>query len=423
MAGPSEAFDQEEISIIQTRQLRKSIHYIYQRSPFYRDLMDREGLLPTDIKTLSDLRYLPTTCKADMMREGDRFLCVRPEEVAEIMTSLENHHNTLYLKATEDDLARIAYNEQLSFKVAGITSKDCVAVALTMDDCTMAGMAYYFGLRRLGATVVRVGDVPIERVIQLLEEANCTVLIAISERFRQITQYAESLRYSLRKLRVRKLICMDTTFRTATWQLNSFGQLLEKIWDAQLLGTFNHLETSTFLSDCEVHKGPHVHPELMFVEVVDQHGRGVEKGEIGECCLTPFGISGMPVIRYRTGCYSALIEDVCDCGRVTPRLGPVYEANENAVSIRGKMIFLEMITSHLVDKGLDRYVIKIEEDHSRQVSISILVSDMSEDFRDNLQNHFWQHLHIPVAFDNVSVEELSRHLKSEQSIILDERKM
>ena len=69
--------------------------------------------------------------------------------------------------------------------------------------------------------------------------------------------------------------------------------------------------------------GGHAKPELMICEIVDSDGIAVSSGDIGELVVTPLGVSGMPLLRFKTGDVSFLISDPCSCGRKTSRLGPI----------------------------------------------------------------------------------------------------
>ncbi len=336
-------FSAEEIAILQTRQLRKTIHYIYTRSPFYRDLMEREGVSPADIKTLEDLRHLPTTSKEDMSRAGDRFLCIRPEEVADIMTTSGTNGAPIFFKLSEDDLARLAYNEQLSFCLTGITNKDVVALAVTLDRCFMAGMAYYMGLRRLGAAVLRVGPISPAFLLKFLDKTGVTAIVSVPSFLKRVAMYAEETGVSLRRGTVRKLICIGEPVRQADFSLNALGQTISRAWDAQVFSTYAGTEMSTTFGECEQGCGGHLHPELMHVEIVDEQGRPVPAGQTGEVCVTPFGITGMPLLRYRTGDYSFVRTEPCACGRSTLRLGPILGRRGQMLKVKGTTVFPAII--------------------------------------------------------------------------------
>ncbi len=52
---------------------------------------------------------------------------------------------------TEKDLHRLAYNEKKSFECAGVYLGNVVQLMTTIDKRFMAGLAYFLGIRELGA--------------------------------------------------------------------------------------------------------------------------------------------------------------------------------------------------------------------------------------------------------------------------------
>src|SRR5690554_8237526 len=52
---------------------------------------------------------------------------------------------------------RLAFNEAQSFSCAGIQKNDIVQLMTTMDRRFMAGLAYFLGIRKLGAAIIRTG--------------------------------------------------------------------------------------------------------------------------------------------------------------------------------------------------------------------------------------------------------------------------
>jgi len=59
---------------------------------------------------------------------------------------------------TNSDLDRLAYNEQISLACAGGTKNDIYQLMTTLDRRFMAGLAYFMGIKQMGAGVVRVGN-------------------------------------------------------------------------------------------------------------------------------------------------------------------------------------------------------------------------------------------------------------------------
>lgn len=66
----------------------------------------------------------------------------------------------------------------------------------------------------------------------------------------------------------------------------------------------------------------HVMTENVVVEILDEGGRQVEPGEVGEVVVTDLTNYAMPLVRYRLG-DRATLGSGCDCGRGFPTIGKV----------------------------------------------------------------------------------------------------
>src|SRR5208282_3983061 len=110
----------------------------------------RAGLSPRDEILLREIARIPAIDKAFLSNNTEKFLCVPREKIVDILTTSGSTGQPLVWQLTEADLERLARNEQLSFGCAGFTAADTVLLAVAMDRCFIAGMAYCLGLRKLG---------------------------------------------------------------------------------------------------------------------------------------------------------------------------------------------------------------------------------------------------------------------------------
>ena len=61
-----ETASREEILRIQNEKIVKQVKHVYENVPYYRDLMDKKGVKPEDIKSVDDIKKLPFLSKADL---------------------------------------------------------------------------------------------------------------------------------------------------------------------------------------------------------------------------------------------------------------------------------------------------------------------------------------------------------------------
>ena len=100
---------------------------------------------------------ITVTTKDDLQMRSDEFLCVERQKIIDYVTTSGTLGEPVTFAMTDNDLNRLAYNEQISFACAGVTQKDTFQLMVTMDKRFMAGLAYYLGLRKLGAGLIRGG--------------------------------------------------------------------------------------------------------------------------------------------------------------------------------------------------------------------------------------------------------------------------
>ena len=105
-------------------------------------------------------------------------------------------------------------------------------------------------------------------------------------------------------------------------------------------------------------------------------GEWVEEGKDGELVWTWLAADGTAMIRYRSRDLSRLWwDDHCACGRTHPKIGAIKGRSDDAVSIRGLIVFPSQVEAALVkfseaganfriivDKlnGLDTFDLKVE---------------------------------------------------------------
>src|SRR5262249_48279703 len=121
----------------------QTFRYAAEYSPFYRERFRGMNDVPT-------LESLPTMDKQILSERNLDFLCLPRERIIEIVTTSGTTGKPLLWMLTESDVRRLALNERLSFECAGLTAGDTVLVAVALDRCFMAGLAYWLGLRELG---------------------------------------------------------------------------------------------------------------------------------------------------------------------------------------------------------------------------------------------------------------------------------
>src|SRR5690606_32405741 len=69
------------------------------------------------------------------------------------------------------------------------------------------------------------------------------------------------------------------------------------------------------------------------------HDNPAQDGEYGEVTVTTLGVTGMPLLRYRTGDICALYSEPCSCGRHSRRLSPVLGRKQQMIKYKGTTLY------------------------------------------------------------------------------------
>ncbi len=97
-------------------------------------------------------------------------------------------------------------------------------------------------------------------------------------------------------------------------------QFLENVFRAPVFHTYGSTELGTIGVECQCHTGFHLNPYAAWVEILNEHDRPVQKGEVGRLILTGLANKTMPLIRYDIGDMGSWAVQPCACGNQNPRL-------------------------------------------------------------------------------------------------------
>jgi phenylacetate-CoA ligase len=339
----------EEIEAVQNRLMTEHISYAASKSPHYSELFRSLKISPRDIRTPADLKALPFTEKKDLA-DHSRFQAVSQAEIVDICFTSGSTGEPVPFVQTASDLSRLAYNEAVAFAMAGLDSNDILIICTALGSAFMAGLAYFLGGIGLKATVIRGGSQSGAQNWRLIKATKATAIVGVPGMMRRIGTHAESTGESPARSTVQRLIAIGNPVRDRSLNPLPLTSALESMWNASLYSTYASTEMASAFCECEARAGGHVRPELIVVEIVNEGGEWVSVGEAGEVVATPLGITGMPLIRFKTGDIAFLIDAPCPCGRKTPRLGPVLGRKNQMLKYKGTTIFPNGILAALTGK-------------------------------------------------------------------------
>jgi phenylacetate-CoA ligase len=328
-----EKITRSDLEDFQLFQLRNTLHYVYNKSLFYRELFSKKGIEPGEVQSLADLAKLPLTEPKELAETPLRFLCVPLGDVTRVITFTSS--------GTTGPQKRISFNEKdveimTDFMGAGMsvvaTSDDVVQIMLPKGMVLGQSDLLARGVEKMGATPVITGIEPTpEEQIQAIERHGSTVLFCETLRLNRITVEAKN-NHDLTKLGGKAL------FVTSNYLSDSMRANLQSAWNCEVFTHYGLTEMGLGVAvECLAHNGYHFNEIDLLAEVVDpETGEVLPEGEEGELVFTTLTREAMPLIRYRTHDISRLSAKPCECGitalkkldKITRRLESVVRIGE-----------------------------------------------------------------------------------------------
>jgi len=348
----------EEIKEFQEKKLRETLSYLIKNSEYYQHTLKDYNI--DEVNTLEDLQKLPVTTKDDLQNNPDSFLCVESKKIVDYITTSGTMGEPVTFGMTDGDLDRLAYNEYISFSCADATEDDIYQLLVTLDKRFMAGMAYFLGLRKLGAGIIRTGPGLQKLQFESINRFKPTGFVTVPSFIPKLISYAKDNNIDYKSSSVKKAVCIGEPIRNPDFSLNELGKKIKENWNIKLYSTYASTEMGTAFTECSEGKGGHHHPEMIIVEFLDENNNPVADDEPGEVTVTTIGVEGMPLLRFKTGdiCYHHT--EPCSCGRNTMRLGPVIGRKQQMIKLKGTTLYPPSIYDVLNEiECIENYIVEV----------------------------------------------------------------
>jgi len=401
-----------EIAEYQNTRLQEALSYLQKHSPFYQKIFADSGIDITEIRTTDDLVKLPFTEKKDLQLHNKEFLCVTPDKIVDYITTSGTLGDPVTFGCTDKDLDRLAYNEKKSFSCAGVKPGNIVQLMTTLDKRFMAGLAYFLGIRALGASIIRVGNGMPELQWDTINRLKPDTIMCVPSFILRLIEYAEQHNIDYKGSSVKRIIGIGEGLREHDFSLNLLGKRLKEKWDVELYATYSSTEMGATFSECPYGCGGHVHPELIIVEIIGEDNKPVADGEIGEVVITTLGVEGMPLLRFRTGDISSKVVEKCRCGRNSYRLTPLMGRKNNMIKLKGTTIYPPAINDVLDNTPyIVNYVVVVRNSFAGtdEVVVKVGVSGpQSFDVIKDLKDRFRSRIRVAPIVEILSPEDINK---------------
>ena len=343
-----ETASREEILSIQNEKIVKQVKHAYENVKYYRDLMDKKGVKPDDIKGVDDIKKLPFLSKADL-REAypygllgtDLKNCVRIQSTSgttgkRVVAFYTQHDIDLW----EECCAR-------AIVAVGGSNEDVVQVCYGYGLFT-GGAGLHGGSHKVGSLTLPMSSGNTERQIQFMMDLGSTILCCTPSYAAYIGETLAERGYKPEDNKLKAGI-----FGAEPWT-EEMRHSIEKSLGIKAYDIYGLTEISGpgVAFECEEQNGMHINEDHFYVEVIDpETGEVLPEGSKGELVFTSLDKEAFPLIRYRTRDICVLSREKCSCGRTHVKMTKPMGRSDDMMIIRGVNVFPSQIETVLLNEG------------------------------------------------------------------------
>ena len=372
-----------EMKALQDERLARQVEYVYRNVAYYRDLMDKRGVKPGDVKRVEDLHKLPFLSKADLRDAYPYGLLARPlKDCVRIHSTSGTTGRRVVAFYTQNDVD---------------LWEDCCARAITAaggDEGDVCQVAYGYGLftggaglhggsHKVGCLTLPMGSGNTERQIQFMRDLGATILCCTPSYAAYIGETLKSMGLTPADIKLKAGI-----FGAEPWT-EEMRRTIEASLGLKAYDIYGLTETSGpgVAFECSVQKGMHINEDHFIPEIIDpETGETLPEGQVGELVFTSITKEAFPLLRYRTRDLCVLSRDPCPCGRTLIKMAKPMGRSDDMLIIRGVNVFPSQIESVLLSKGYTpNYLIEVDRVNNTD-TFDISVELQPEQFSDKVRD-------------------------------------
>ena len=380
-----ETYSKERMQMYQVEKLQEMVQLAYTTTSFYRQWFDVAGVKPEDIKNIEDLRKLPILSRDTVRIRGHEMIS------SAVPASERINHRTsgttgsgLSVIVSKSALQNVNAHVSRQMQWAGVEPRDW---RITMFGARVippkqSNPPYWvknFPGHQIFLSGFHLSDKTIDDYYEFL---------SIHQDL-PIEGFASTLHILSELLAKReKRLKMKAIFSNGEPMLPFMREIIEdrlgaKVWDA-----YGQTELVGLIQECAA-GGFHLASDFGILEILDDTGNPVEKGQPGNFVWTGLQNEAMPLIRYKIGDIGEWCkEQACPCGKYTPLVHPIITRDSDYLKTpNGKIYSPRMINQYLkganfqycqiVQKSKYSWVIRyISNDNNADRQVKVVQSNL-----------------------------------------------
>ena len=401
----SQWLSREKLRAYQELRLRQLMIHAYHHSSFYRELFEKAGLKPEDIKTLEDLQKFPCTDKKT----------VRENLFLGIMSDNHDKKNIQKVQtsgSTGEPFVAFAEKGQLEMRWAA-TQRSLEWTGYQFGDRQVRLWHKYLGMKKneiikeiLDAKLTRrkfipayeINDDNLKNYVDEIMKYRPMLLDGYAESYHLLARYLKYNHYKGHK--PKGIMSSGQTLS------NESRKIIEEAFGCGVFDKYGAREFAGGLAyQCEMRNGYHAVDECAIIEIV-KDGQPALPGEIGEVVVTELDNYAMPLIRYKIGDLAVQRDpqETCPCGRGLSLIGEIQGRVQATVVGTNKQFvpgtfFNRVFFKH--DAAIRQYQVIQEKEGELRLKIikaNLFTDNTLREILSDIRTHMGHDLKIHVEF-------------------------
>lgn len=362
MDFPVEYLKLDQLRHLQSERLVDLVHYLQERSDFYRGKFDESGISPDDIKSIEDITKLPVTYKKDL-RDNYPFglFTVPKNELQRIHCSSGTTGKPTVVGYTKEDVDLFSEVVARSLNAAGAKPGMQLHNAYGYGIFT-GGLGLHYGAEKLGMSVLPISGGMTTRQVDLIIDFKPEVLccspsyaLTIADEFakRGISADEISLKYAV--------------LGSEPWTEIIRHHIEEKlgVHAINIYGLSEIIGPGVSMEDFEEKGGSYIWEDHFYPEILDPITKEpLPLGEEGVLVITTLTKKAMPLLRYWTNDITSLYYDE-NAKRTMVKMKPILGRADDMLIVRGVNVYpsqIEEAFSHVKGVVPNYYLTPVEKE-------------------------------------------------------------
>ena len=378
-----ETMSREDMKALQSERLVKQVRHVYDNVPYYRDLMDKIGVTPDDIRSVDDLHKLPFLSKADLRDAYPTgMLAVPMKDCVRIHSTSGTTGRRVVAFYTQNDVDLWDTCCARAITAAGGTADDVCQVAYGYGLFT-GGFGLNGGSQKVGCLTLPMSSGNTERQIQFMRDLGATILCCTPSYAAYIGETLHDMGLTPDDIQLKAGI-----FGAEPWT-EEMRRSIEQSLGIKAYDIYGLTESSGpgVAFECCEQTGMHINEDHFIPEIIDPDtGEVLPEGTVGELVFTSITKEAFPLLRYRTRDLCVLSRKKCSCGRTLIKMAKPMGRSDDMMIIRGVNVFPSQIETVLIEQGYSpNYLIEVDRKNNSD-TLDISVEMTQEQFSDKVKD-------------------------------------